>query len=67
MGSTLNYYEILGIKKPYYVIPVRNGSNLSSIMEAAARDYLLKQMGINAAEEFEKKLSDKLQKIGGKN
>ena len=65
VGSTSNYYEILGIKKPYYVIPVRNGSNLSSIMEATARDYLLKRMGINAAEEFEKKLSDKLQKIGG--
>ncbi len=65
VGSTANYYEILGVKKPYYVIPVRNGSNLSSIMEAVARDYLLKKMGINAAEQFEKKLSEKLKKIGG--
>jgi len=65
VGSTTNYYEILGIKKPYYIIPVRHGSNLSSVMEATARDYLLKKMGINAAEEFEKKLSGKLSKIGG--
>ncbi|HSW61188.1 MAG TPA: HPr(Ser) kinase/phosphatase [bacterium] len=65
VGSIANYYEILGVKKPYYVIPVRNGSNLSSIMEATARDYLLKKMGINAAEQFENKLSEKLKKIGG--
>lgn len=65
IGSTANYYEILGVKKPYYIIPVRHGSNLSSIMEATARDYLLKKMGINAADQFEKKLSDKLKKLGG--
>ncbi|HNW82705.1 MAG TPA: HPr(Ser) kinase/phosphatase [bacterium] len=65
VGSTINYYEILGVKKPYYIIPVRHGSNLSSIMEATARDYLLKKMGINAAEQFEKKLSEKLKKLGG--
>lgn len=65
VGSTTNYYEILGVKKPYYVIPVRHGSNLSSIMEVTARDYLLKKMGVNAAEQFEKRLSDKLRKLGG--
>jgi HPr kinase/phosphorylase len=66
VGSSINYYEILGVKKPYYVIPVRHGSNLSSIMEATARDYLLKKLGINAAEQFETKLSEKLKKFGGK-
>ena len=65
VGSTTRYYEIMGVRKPYYVIPVRNGSNLSSIMEATARDYLLKKMGINAAEQFEKKLSNKLTQLGG--
>lgn len=65
VGSTTRYYEIMSVKRPYYVIPVRNGSNLSSIMEATARDYLLKKMGINAAEQFEKKLSDKLTQLGG--
>jgi len=65
VGSSTNYYEILSVKKPYYVIPVRHGSNLSSIMEATARDYLLKKLGINAAEQFEQKLADKLKKFGG--
>jgi len=60
LGSTTRYYEILSIKKPYYVIPVRHGSNLSSLMEAISRDYLLKRQGINIAEEFEKKLERKL-------
>jgi len=66
VGSSTNYYEVLGVKKPYYVIPVRHGSNLSSIMEATARDHLLKKLGINAAEQFEQKLADKLKKFGGK-
>lgn len=64
VGSVTRYYEILGISKPYYVIPVRQGSNLSSVMEATARDFLLKQQGINVAEEFEKKLDKKLQQHG---
>lgn len=65
VGSKTTYYEIMSVKKPYYIIPVRNGSNLSSIMEATARDYLLKKMGINAAEQFEQKLSRKLTQLGG--
>lgn len=65
IGSTTRYYEILGVKKAYYIIPVRHGSNLSSIMEAIARDYMLKKQGINVAEEFERKLEKKLSEFGG--
>ncbi len=66
IGSTVRYYEILGVKRPYYIIPVRHGSNLSSLMEVIARDYMLKTQGINVAEEFEKKLEMKLSEMGGK-
>ncbi|MBP5406961.1 HPr(Ser) kinase/phosphatase [bacterium] len=66
VGDKINYYEILGIKKAYYIIPVRNGSNLSSLMEAIARDYLLKKMGFFAAQEMEKRLDDKLKGLMGK-
>jgi len=66
VGDKVNYYEILGIKKAYYIIPVRNGSNLSSLMEAIARDYLLKKMGFFAAQEMEKRLDDKLKGLMGK-
>lgn len=60
IGSNARYYEILEVEKPYYVIPVRQGSNLSSLIEAIARDYLLKKQGINIAEDFEKKLQNKI-------
>lgn len=39
-------------------IPVRPGRNLSVIIEVAAMNYRLKRMGINAAEEFSKRLND---------
>ncbi|MFO7736079.1 MAG: HPr(Ser) kinase/phosphatase [bacterium] len=60
IGSSTQYYEIMGTRKPYYVIPVRHGSNLSSIMEAVARDHLLKKQGINPAEEFGENLKKHL-------
>ncbi|WP_033543942.1 HPr(Ser) kinase/phosphatase [Planococcus sp. CAU13] len=39
-------------------IPVRPGRNLSVIIEVAAMNYRLKLMGVNAAEEFSKRLDD---------
>ncbi len=65
IGSTTRYFEVLGVKKPYYLIPVRHGSNLSSVIEVVARDYMLKRQGINVAEEFERKLEKKLSEFGG--
>lgn len=37
-------------------VPVRPGRNLSVIIEVAAMDYRMKKLGINAAEEFSRKL-----------
>ena len=37
-------------------VPVRPGRNLSVIIEVAAMDYRMKRLGINAAENFSKKL-----------
>ncbi len=65
IGSDVNYYEILSVKKPYYVIPVRHGSNLSSVMEIIARHFLLMKQGINVAAEFEAKLEKILLEKGG--
>lgn len=39
-------------------IPVRPGRNLSVIIEVATMNYRLKRMGVNAAEEFSKRLDD---------
>jgi len=65
IGTTVRHYEILGVKRPYYIIPVRHGSNLSSLMEVIARDHMLKSQGVNSAGEFEKKLEKKLNEMGG--
>ncbi len=37
-------------------VPVRPGRNLSVIIEVAAMDYRMKRLGVNAAEEFTRKL-----------
>lgn len=39
-------------------VPVRPGRNLSVIIEVAAMDYRLKRLGVNAAEEFSKRLDN---------
>lgn len=39
-------------------IPVRPGRNLSVIIEVAAMNYRLKRMGVNAAEEFSRRLDE---------
>jgi HPr kinase/phosphorylase len=41
---------------PFICIPVRPGRNLTSIIEVAARNFLLKGMGYHSAREFQEKL-----------
>lgn len=47
---------ILGIEIPHISIPVRPGRNLGSIIEVAARNYLLKGMGFHSARDFQERL-----------
>ncbi|NIA15715.1 MAG: HPr(Ser) kinase/phosphatase [Nitrospiraceae bacterium] len=48
--------EILGVKVPYLVIPVRPGRNIAIIIEVAALNYRLKELGVHPAEEFNRRL-----------
>ena len=43
--------ELLGVKVPVIEIPVRPGRNLPIIIEAAAMNERLKNMGYNSAKE----------------
>ena len=52
LGIDNEYVEILGIKVPLTVVPVRPGRNLSIIIEAAAMNNRQKKMGYNAAREL---------------
>ncbi len=56
LGLEEEYTEILGIKIPSLLIPVKPGRNLAVIVEIAAMNNRQKRNGYNAAEELNKRL-----------
>ncbi|MCR5437068.1 MAG: HPr(Ser) kinase/phosphatase [Treponema sp.] len=52
LGTEQNYKEVLGVKVPMITIPVKPGRNLPIIIEAAAMNERLKDMGYNSAKDF---------------
>jgi HPr kinase/phosphorylase len=52
--------SILGVEIPHIIIPVRPGRNLGSIIEVAARNFLLKGMGYHSAQDFQERLLARL-------
>lgn len=52
---------ILGVELPHLVIPVRPGRNLGSIIEVAARNFLLKGMGYHSAKDFQQRLLERME------
>jgi len=56
LGLEEQTYELLGIDHPHLLIPVRPGRNIPILIEVAALTQREKHMGINPAEEFNKKL-----------
>ncbi|HZJ82766.1 MAG TPA: HPr(Ser) kinase/phosphatase [Clostridia bacterium] len=61
LGLTEEHIDILGVKLPKIVIPVRPGRNLAIIVEVAARNWRLKRMGYNAAVELDNRLNALIQ------
>ena len=62
LGIDDELVDILGIKIPKITIPVKPGRNLAVILEIAARNQRQKEMGYNAAQEFNERLTVKLTK-----
>jgi HPr kinase/phosphorylase len=60
LGLEERYYEMLGVKLPLQTIPVRPGRNITGIVEVAARNQLLKEMGYHSAVEFEARLEQRM-------
>ncbi|MGA1845736.1 HPr(Ser) kinase/phosphatase [Deferribacter abyssi] len=56
-GLNKNTVDILGVELPLLNIPVSPGRNIAIIIEAAARNHLLKLMGFDAAHEFSERLN----------
>ncbi len=52
--------EILGVELPKLRIPVRPGRDMAVILEVAARNELMKEMGHHAARDFARRLAKQL-------
>lgn len=53
-------YRLLGVNLPYLRLPVRAGQNTATLIEVAARNQSLKQRGIFAARDFNRRLKKRL-------
>jgi HPr kinase/phosphorylase len=60
LGLDEEMTRIIDTDLPLVTIPVRPGRNLAVIIEVAAMNYRLKQMGYNAALQFTNKLTESL-------
>ncbi len=58
LGLEERTFELIGFKLPHLVIPVRPGRNIPVLIEVAALTQREKGMGINPAQEFNKRLID---------
>jgi HPr kinase/phosphorylase len=58
---------ILGIEIPKMVFPVKEGRNLSVLIEAAVTDFTLKEKGIDAAKSFDDRVYDYIVKQNQEN
>ena len=52
LGLETKSYKILDINLPYVIIPVSPGRNIATIIEVAVRNQILKNSGINSADEI---------------
>lgn len=57
LGLVEEYTEVLDVQLPKIVLPVRPGRNLAIIVEVAARNWRLKNMGYHAAQELDNRLN----------
>ncbi len=56
IGLDSETYEVLGLRVPYLIIPIRPGRDVARLIEVAAMDQKLKSLGRNSAVEFNEKL-----------
>ncbi len=58
VGIEEKYGDILGVKLPYHILPVKPGRDVVLLLETIALNHRLKGMGYNSAKEFKSKLLD---------
>jgi len=57
LGVDDRKFRILDVEIPMLIVPVRPGRNMTTIVEVAARNHLLKLQGHHSAREFQDKLN----------
>jgi HPr kinase/phosphorylase len=57
LGVEDRKFRILDVEVPMLVVPVRPGRNMTTIIEVAARNHLLKLQGHHSAREFQERLN----------
>ncbi|MFW6035161.1 MAG: HPr(Ser) kinase/phosphatase [Halanaerobiales bacterium] len=60
LGIDSRYDEIMNVKIPEVILPVKPGRNLAMVLEIAAMNSRMKSMGYNAARDFSAKVNDLL-------
>ncbi len=58
LGNYKEAHNILGVEIPMHTVPVKPGRNLAVILEAAARNYRLKSMGIDTLAELDHRMKN---------
>ena len=61
LGLDEELVEILGVKIPRILLPVRPGRNIPILIETAAMNYRSRQMGYHAARDLSKKITERMQ------
>jgi HPr kinase/phosphorylase len=62
IGLANSYVEHLGVKIPIIYLPVSPGKSVSVIVEVAAMNMILKSVGYDAAEDFNRKVHEEIRK-----
>lgn len=62
LGLEQGNHNVVGVDVPHAVVPVRPGRNMTTIVEVAARNHLLKLQGHNSALEFAEALQSRITK-----
>lgn len=57
LGVEEQKFSVVGVEIPLSVVPVRPGRNMTTIIEVAARNHLLKLQGHHSAKEFAERLN----------
>jgi len=57
-GLSEEFKMIMGAKVPYLLIPVRPGRNIAIIVEVAALNHRLKELGLHPAEQLNERLKN---------